>query len=108
MRNDQLLFPPPRGGSGRVPPATSQNLNSGSNSQFGKDVGFDGADAVLVTPVECPLLDAFRLRQLGLDQDSHVLAQGRLGDSQLLGEQQRADAVLSQITIDLRREMRAR
>ena len=35
-----------------------------------------------------------------------MLAQGCLGDSEFFGQQQRADAVLDQVAVDLRREMR--
>jgi len=61
----------------------SYGLTAQNRSQIGKDVGFDGADAVLVTPVECPLLDAFRQHELSLDQYPHVLAQRCLGDPEL-------------------------
>ena len=73
----------------------------------GQQIGLDGADADFVTPVERPLLDAFRHHQFSLDQHPHVFAQGGLGDPELLGDQQRADAVLDQIAVDLRRKMRA-
>src|SRR5450631_243336 len=32
---------------------------SRQRSQIGQKTGLDGADAVLVAPIECPLLDAF-------------------------------------------------
>lgn len=63
-------------------------------------------EARIVALVERPLLDPFRHDQIGLRQNSHVLAQGWLADLELFGDTQIADAVFDEVAIDLWRKMR--
>src|SRR5258708_7322413 len=68
----------------------------------------DLADARLVAPVECPLLDTLGAQQSSLGQHFEVLAHRRLAHAQLFGDQHTTDAVLDQVAVDLRPEMRLR
>ena len=65
-------------------------------------------DPVLVSAIEYPLSGALGAEQARLGEHAHMLAERRLGDAELLGDQLRADAVLDQIAVGLVREMRAR
>src|ERR1700722_11597666 len=65
-------------------------------------------DTVLVAPVEHPLPDLLAPDQARLAEQFQMLAAGRLADAELLGDEQRAYAILNQIAITLRREMRLR
>src|SRR6185437_9988446 len=58
--------------------------------------------------VEGPLLDALGGDQTGGGQDPHVLADRRLADAQLLGDEEAADAVANQVAVNLLAEMRPR
>src|SRR5262245_29462351 len=58
-------------------------------------------DRSFVAFVHCPALDALRPDKAGVGENAHVLAQGRSGNSELLGNQHAADAVLDQVSIDL-------
>ena len=69
---------------------------------------FGGPDGGFVAPVESPFAGALGAHQPGLDEHPHMLADRRLADLELLGDQQSADAVLDQVAIDLLAEMGAR
>jgi hypothetical protein len=78
------------------------------HSQIGEEARLDRADLAFIAAVEGPLLDSLGAQQSGLDQDPHMFAQGRLADAELFGDEKRADAILDQIAVGLRREMGAR
>ena len=73
-----------------------------------RDEPLDLLDPRLVAPVEGPLLDPLRPDQAGLRQDPHVLAERRLTDPKLLGQEDGADAVVHQVPVHLGPEMAAR
>jgi hypothetical protein len=58
-------------------------------------------EAAFVALVEDPLLDAFAVDESGLAEDSQVLAGSRLADAQFFGDENAADAVGDEITVDL-------
>src|SRR6266851_3888890 len=77
-------------------------------SYFGLNCLFYLPDARLVALVENPLLDARAPDQPRLGQDLQMLADSGLTDAELLGDEDRAHAVLDQIAVHLRRKMAAR
>src|ERR1700684_15464 len=66
----------------------------------------DFRNAILVALIEDPLLDLLAPEQAGPAQAFQMLAAGRLADCQLVGYEAGADAVLDQVAVLLRREMR--
>src|SRR5947207_13292373 len=62
-------------------------------------------DALLVPPVEGPLLDAPGPDQPESGEDLEMLVRARLAHPQLVGDEEAADAVLDQIAVDLRGEV---
>jgi hypothetical protein len=67
----------------------------------GRDRGFGPA-------VEHELLDLLAFDQAGPGEDLQVLTAGRLADLELLGDEQRADAIADQVAVALRREVGGR
>src|SRR5262252_962135 len=65
-------------------------------------------DALLVAPVERPLLDLLAADEPGVHEDAEVLACRRLADTELLRDEDAADAVLDEVAVGLGREMRRR
>src|SRR5262249_59936708 len=65
-------------------------------------------DRLLVALVHGPAPDAFCPDKASVCQNAHMLAQGRRRNFELFGNQHSADAVLDQVSVDLRPEMRAR
>lgn len=90
------LFVPERKRSGlsRLPRRTKGPLRFG--------------DPFLIALVKGPLPDPFRPHQTGLHEDAQVLAGGGLADAELLGNEDSADAVADEVTVDLLREVPAR
>src|SRR5215472_11477350 len=84
------------------PVEKSANLNQPG------DLLFYGADRFLVALIERPLFDALSLDQSGQREHLEVFARGRLADAELVGDEAAADAVLDEISVDLRRKMGAR
>ncbi len=66
------------------------------------EVFFYLRDTCLVASVECPLLYAFGADEASLDENSQMLADRRLADTELLRDKKTTDAVLNEITLDLR------
>src|SRR5215472_3715438 len=66
------------------------------------------AYARLVAAVERQLLDPRRDDQTRLHQHLHVLAEGGLADAELLSDEHATDAVLHEVAVHLRPEMRPR
>jgi hypothetical protein len=60
-------------------------------------------DAVAL--VERPLPDSLDANEAGVGEDAQVLAGGGLADAELLGDEDAANAVAHQVSVDLRREV---
>src|SRR5437762_3627816 len=62
-------------------------------------------DALLVAAIEGPLLDPFRPDEPEPREDLEVFVRARLGDAQLVGDEDAAHSVLDQVTVDLGRKV---
>src|SRR6266567_4232266 len=65
-------------------------------------------DALLVTLVERPLLDALGANESRVRQDPQLLAGGRLAHAELVRDEHAAHAVAHEVAVDLPRKVRAR
>src|SRR6266545_999705 len=88
--------------------ASGFTLTSSWWSQLLPDPMLERRDRGLVAPVEGPLADALGGDEPRARERLQVRAGGRLGDAELLGDEQHADAVLDQVAVALRREVRPR
>src|SRR5262245_33266394 len=70
-------------------------------SDGGGDVLLHRFDADLVSFVEGPLFDTSGPEEAGLGEDLEVFARGGLADAELVGDEDAADAVLDEVTVDL-------
>jgi len=73
-----------------------------------RDGPLGGGDLRFIAPIHCPPLDPLGPDKLGGNQYPHVLAERGRADPELLGDQRATHAILYQIAVYLRREMRAR
>jgi cysteine synthase len=74
-------------------------------SELRPDRAFDTTNRLLIALVERPLLEPLGAEQASLGQHLQVFADRRLADAELLGNQHAANAILDQVSIDLRPEM---
>src|SRR5258706_10633552 len=77
-------------------------------SHLRRDRPLELLDPALVPLVERPLLDPPGPDESRMGEDPHVLAEGRLADAELAGDEHAADAVVDEVAVDLGREMRHR
>src|SRR5689334_22291267 len=68
----------------------------------------EGGDRLFVALVHGPALDALGPHQARRHQHTHVLAERGRGDAEFLSEQHAADAILDEVAVDLRPEVRPR
>src|SRR5581483_8439872 len=95
-----------RGGPGRLP---RRDRRSGARRlEAGSDLALQRGDRLLVALVEGPAGLPLRGDEAGAGERLQMGGRGRLGDLQLLGDEDDADAVLDEVAVALRREMRAR
>jgi len=74
-------------------------------SNLRHDELLDFPDFQVITAIKGPLLRALRPHKARVHQNAHVLAQGRLGNPELIRDRTAADTVLDEIAVHLRREM---
>src|SRR5579859_1741221 len=76
------------------------------NSEFVAELALEDADRGLVTLVEGPLPDPLGGDQPGPCERLQVRGGGRLGDAQLVGDEDHAHSVVYQVSVALGREIR--
>src|SRR5271166_3222817 len=84
-----------RGRRDRAGPAQVGSRNSKRSNRSSDDF-FNPSDTRLVSPIKCPLFDAFCAHQPCLLQNLQMLACGGLADAHLPGDEDAADAVLDE------------
>lgn len=76
--------------------------------EVGAESALEGTNRPLIPPVERPLPDAFRGDETGSSKRLEVSGGSRLGDPELVGDEDHADAIIDQVPVALRPEVGAR